>query len=374
MKRARRNDRNSPVKSTRLIVYAFVIALCLGATYVVLLIVPKSTAIEIDVSAKRVSFSLPPETVSAEKIALLYSGMWVNAISLERFQPIELFSERLQTSSGSEVVANPLLVSPESLYGKVTFYSLASSISLQEVVCDSGSRINLQTHGQDLSLEIRRSHQSPYLILSFGESVGVSVQSCTVTDKSGRDCTQLFSNQALIRIHEMSRSLSIQGKNGELLTRIEMAKAKDEEQTRFIREQLDAQNLDFSKTIYGATRNIGESTIDSIFVKRNFPLENKNFVSERPGDLELIAKPERFVIYELSKFRNSLKVRAQGRFESLEIGQGGIQDKLVPSYVKYMMQHQSIAVAITWMVGLITLAVHELLKMVLKNTSEAADD
>lgn len=345
---------------------AGVLLICLGITYVILIIVPKSTAIEIDVSAKRVNFSLPPEIVGGEQVALLYSGMWVNSISIERFQPIKLMIDSLQTSEGSRMVKNTLIVSPEPLNGRITFYSLATGISLQEVVCDSGSHVALQRDGDNFSIEIRASHQPPYLILSLDEMVGISTQACSVIDIDGREFTQLFNQHVNIKFHEIARSLSIGGKIGELYIRIENARLEREDRPRFVLEQL-VQNLEFSKNIYGLSKNISQSTVDSIFVKMSFLFENKKFESSNIGDLDIKAEPARFVILDLSESPNGLKVRAQGRFRSFKIGQGVLWHELVPRYLDFLLQHKTISVIITWLGGLATIVVELLLKTKLEN-------
>ncbi|MFQ5823327.1 MAG: CHAT domain-containing protein [bacterium] len=326
----------------------FLVTLLFGViTFFILSVLPKSTVIEMDVFAKRISFSLPPEITRGEEVPLLYSGLWTKSISIEKFHPIELTIDSLFAPIESSGFQNPLIITPDPLNGRVTFNSKSADISLQEIICDSASIVSFHLDDEDLFIEIQESSNDPYLSMSFGDYTNIAVQACTVRDGANNDFTQLFRNPVTVRLHDFSRSLNLQGEKGNLITIIAKAKAETEEPTQFILEER-VSNLDFSKNIFQNFKTIRQSTVDSIFVKRNFPLDNPVFLSSGAGELEVIADPNKFIIFDLSQTDNLLKLTAQGRLKSLKIGRGALMSEMVPGYLSLITRHPITLVLITW--------------------------
>ncbi len=355
----------------RALFYALVTLLFGAMIFAVLSAVPKSTMIELEVFAGRVSFSLPPEIGNGEEIPLLYSALWASTISLKNFQPIELRLDSLETMAAGAAFKNPLTISPEPEQGRATFRSATSALSLQDAVCDSGSKISFEREGENLYLEVKESSQAPYQTLSFGAHVEVSTQACKVVDGAQRDLTPLFSRPVKIKLHELSRALRVAGENGELQMSLKESPAAGQEGARFIPRQL-VQALDFSKDVYHHSEVISASTIDSISVKGNFPLPSAAFASRAFGDLEVAPEPNRFMVYDLSESGKGLKVRAQGRLRSLQIGHGALRSELVPKYLAVITENPKTSVMITSIGWIMTVLVPLILQF--KSRNKEKDD
>lgn len=330
-------------------------------TFVVLAIIPKSSVVEIDVFAKQISFNLPEKVEDGEEVPLLYSGIWVKSISIERFQPLELTLDSTIASTDGEAFQNPLKVSPEPLTGRVTFSSQNLDISLQEMISDPASKVSLRLEDKNLYLEIRESSNVPYQTMSLGEYVNIAVQECTVKDGANNDFTWLFKSPVRIRVHDLSRSLQVRGGDGYLSSFI-----KAETGALFFLEQF-VHDLDFNKNVFQGFRTIKQPTVDSVFVKRNFPLENVAFRSSAPGELDVSAEPNRFLIYDLSSIGNSLRVTAQGRLKSLKIGRAALMNEMIPGYLSVITQYPITSVIITWFGWFLTILSSLILKIYKRN-------
>jgi len=125
------------------------------------------------------------------------------------------------------------------------------------------------------------------------------------------------------------------------------AATNQDEPAQFILAGL-VQNLNFFKEVYELGGVMKRSTVDSVAVKQNQLLDAENFKSHEAGDLEITASPNRFAIYDLMESGNALKVRAQGRLKSLQIGRGALQSELVPRYLSFIAHHPAVSVAMTW--------------------------
>jgi hypothetical protein len=334
-------------------------------TFLILAVLPKSTVLEANVFAKKLSFSLPAEN-GEEKVALLHSGLLTNAVSIEKCQPIELTLLALASRS----VANPVTITPNPAGGKISFVSSSNNISLQEVMAAAGSYVRLQHHGESFMLAIQQSPATLYLTLSFDEEVGILLEACSVADGAGRDLTPLFGDTVRAKIHDVARSPRVKGRRGEI--EISM-KRKTGEAAQFLLEQ-PVENVDFFKNVFQGNKVIPQSAIDSIFVSRNFPLDSAGFKSRDAGDLELAAEPNRFTIYDLSETASGFKTRAQGRFRSLKVGRGELRSELVPKYLSLITQNPTVSLLVTWLGWVVTVLIPLILKFKTKPKSEGDDE
>ncbi|MGH7453466.1 MAG: hypothetical protein ACRENG_19105, partial [bacterium] len=119
---------------------------------------------------------------------------------------------------------------------------------------------------------------------------------------------------------------------------------------------------------------LSQSTIDSIWVSRNFPLDSVSFKSRDPGDLELAAEPNRFVLYDLSETAGGFKARAQGRLRSLTVGRGELKSELVPKYLSLVTQNPTVSLLITWVGWVVTVLIPLILKFKTKPKNEDDDE
>jgi len=351
-------------------IYALVTLLVAAITFVILAVFPKSTVMEIDVFAQGLSFSLPAEN-GEEYVSLLYSGLWTESLSLENFQPVKWNVASLATANTKPPFASPITFTPEPLNGRITFLSEAAHISLQELVCADSSRMSLQHRDRNLHLTIQQSPEAPYARLSFEEEVDVLVQACRVMDVSGRDLSQLFNDTVRVKLHDIYRSLRVQGQNGKL--KINARRETNADTVQFLVQQ-PVFDLDFTKQLFQGTRTIPQPTIDSIAVSRNFPLTN--FVQKSPmgSNIELTPEPNRFLIYDLLAIAHGFKVRAQGRFTSMTIGRGDLQEDLVPGYLSFITEHQTASLMMTWLGWVLTVLIPLILKFKTKSKGEDADE
>jgi len=316
-------------------------------TFIILGILPKSTIIEMEVFARQVNFALPPESRRGQQFSLLHSGLWAQKVSVEKFQALEIMAVSLTSPKQSLAFVNPLTVYPEPRNSRVTFASPPADISLQEVICDSGSRVSIARDEGSIALQIRESSQPPQLMLSLGENVDLMIQACRVVDGVQHDLTPLFDDTIVVRLHDMSRALIVQGHEGELRAVADFVVSPEDEPAQFILARL-VQNLDFFKDVYELDGIMKRSTIDSVAIKQNQLLDAASFKSHEAGDLEITAEPNRFAIYDLMESGNALKVRAQGRLKSLQVGRGALQSELVPRYLSFIAHHPTVSVAMTW--------------------------
>ncbi len=353
----------SPIKSKilrqpTLILLAAVTLIFGMICFFILSVLPKNSAVEMEVYAQQMNFSLPPEVRSGDEVSLLYSGVWAQSVGIEKFEPFKL---RIQATLLSEN-ANTLTIFPHPQEGRINLLSPLSGIFIQDVICDSGSAINIKRDGEVFVLRIRNSNRSPYQILSLDKEVLLSIHGCKVIDELQHDLTQLFKDPVKVRLHDMSRSLHIQGKDGELLADFQKLDANNPDTTNFMLEQL-VENLDFTTDVYQMSGRIIRSTINSISVKKSFLTDKLNFKSLERGDIDLTFDPNRFIIYDLHEYQNTLKVRAQGRLKSLQVGQGVVKDELIPRYLSFIAQHPQTSIAITVIGWLLTVLVPLILKI-----------
>ena len=239
--------------------------------------------------------------------------------------------------------------------------------------CGSGSTVSVERDEDNLHFEIQGSAQPPYQSLSFGEYVSVAVQECSVIDGEQRDLSQLFSAPTKLKLHNVSRALAIAGAGGELHSTVKRAPLDADGQAQFILEQL-AENVDFTTARYRRTGTSKRSSVDSIHVRGKFPIENRSFVSRAPGDLEVTPEPNRFVIYDLSESGNGLRLRAQGKLNSLKVGQEEVYEELVPGYITLITKHPTVTLLITWLGWLVTVLVPFVVNYFLKRKNLRGDE
>lgn len=284
---------------------------------------------------------------------LLYSGIWTNSISVENFQPISLNLEPEFMKSQKYTFQNPITITPNPMNGRVTFRS-SVPISLQEASSDSGSIVSFQLNDEEFIFEIQKSKSDPSQVLSLGEQADIVVQECTVMDDLKHDLTRQFNLVIPVKLQDISRSVHIQGQNGNLLTIIEDTTVTSKEPSQFILEE-KVENLKFTKAIYQNFKAIEQSTIDSVVITRNFPLDDIAFKSKGTGDLQIEAAPNRFLIYKLCRVGDLLQVNAQGRLKNFKVGQGALMSEMVPGYLAFITHHPTTSLLITVVGWLITI-------------------
>lgn len=277
------------------------------------------------------------------------------SVKIENFRPITLSIDSFYPQTDGRNFINPLKISPKPLNGRVTFYSSKSDISVQEVFCYSASKVSLRRQPGTISFEIKGSTHAPVQKLSFNEIVGISVQECTVTDAAQNDFTAIFRDSVMIKLQVISNSLNVLGEQGELDINIETAQLENATPVLFMTRQI-VRDLDFSKRSYQSGKLYKESTIDSITTKRNFPLEDFHFNSEKDGSLALASKPSIFEIGKLTEFGTSLRVHAHGKFKSFKIGQGAVMRELVPEYLSFITENPKSSVFFTSIMWMVTIA------------------
>lgn len=321
-------------------------------TFIILSVVPKSSAIDMTVFAKKISFDLPPEKPRGEEVSLLHSGIWSKSFSIEHFQPFVLSFDRVLAPIKNTPIQNSLIFSPKPLNSRVTFTSRTPDISLLDVICDSASKISIEQDEEVLALKVNESSSAPYQQLSFGEYLTIAIQECSVRDGANTDFTGLFTDPVTLQLDDFDRSLNLFGENGNLYMTLEMSESENEP-TQFVLQE-PVYNLEFNKII-DLERNIRQSTLDSIFIKRSFPFDDITRRSKKPGDLEIKAEPNRFLIFDLVKDKNSLVVTAQGKPKSLRIGRGELMAETVPGSLSFITQNPTTSVLITWIGWLLTI-------------------
>jgi len=340
-------------------------------TFVILGVLPKSTLLEMEVFARQVSFNLPPALRSGQGFSLLHSGLWAQKVDVEKFQAFELRAVSLSSPQQSQTLVNPLTIYPEPRNGRITFYSPSSDISLQEVVCDSGGHVSISHDKTSIVFQIGQSCLPPHLMFSFGENVHIATQACRVVDGARRDLTTLFEDEIVVRLHDVSRALTIQGQEGELRMIADSVASQEDEPAQFVLEGL-VRNLNFLQDVYQLGGKIAHSTVDSIAIQPNQFLEASNFKSHEAGDLEITTEPnQRFMIYDLSESKNALKVRTQGRLKSLRVGRGAIQRELVSRYLSFIAHHPAVSVAMIWAGWLLTVVLPIFLQFKYRHKNDA---
>ncbi len=323
-----------------LALYAAVTLVFAALAVFMLSVLRKATPFELEVFATHLSFSLAGEN-GEESISLLSSGLWTSKLSVTRFQALSLQLE------------NTLVITPLSEEGKISFIASSPELSIQEFYAAQGSHVELQRSAEELSINVQRSSEAPYFTLSLPEEAILVLENCAVTDAAGRDLAQAFNDSMRVKLPIFSRALSINGTNGELHMRIGKDSTTLQEQTQFVHEQL-VENLDFAKTTYRGGQMERQSTVDSLFVTRSFPLENRAFSSRDAGDLEIVPEPNRFALYDLIETPTSFKVRAQARLQSLLVGRGLTKEELVPGYLAFITQNPTMSLLLTCLGWLLT--------------------
>ena len=220
-------------------------------------------------------------------------------------------------------------------------------MSLQNLNTSGSGSITFSQDDQNLSIDINNSFDPPFQTISLPEEVNISLHECRITDREGSDFTALFSDYLRLNLHKLSLSVTVYGVDGDLGIFVHTQVQKQDEELRFLFEQ-PITALDFSK--YSYTNNKKQSTIDSLFVIRNFPLEkNIRFVSRSEGDLQITSDPNTFTIYNFTNTKNGFYMRAGERLSRLTIREGPITTELVPGFLVVATEHPTTILIITWL-------------------------
>lgn len=326
---------------------------CSIATLIVIEYVPGWTAVEIEVFATRINFSLS-SAGNPEEVQVLHSGIWTNSVKLEGFQPVELVLNSLHTGKTDFHFTNPIRVLPEHANATISFSSAIPELFLQQLVCQSGSSISLAKDSQNISITVLNSSNSPYGSLSLSDSVQIATQGCKVFDASQKEITQVFQKGVKTYPHDLSRSLNFRG-GSRLKVFVNRDKTHRLDPALFMIEQ-SVQGLDFSETIHQGVGKTMQSTIDSISVKQKL-LGDITFTSHEPGDLVLSSDPVKFRIYNLLELRDGLRVRAQNQMNRLQVGQGILKRDLIPLYLSLPKRYPIRTVIMIWLIGSIFIIV-----------------
>jgi len=361
--------KKKPVTKRHAVIY-ILMTLLFGAITFLILLAQKSTVMELEVFAGRINFALPPTVQRGEEVRLLQSALWANAVTVQNSQPLQLRLDSLDLLAAGAGFKNPLRIIPEPGEGKITFRAINHEFSLQEAVCDSGSQIGFERRGDRLNIEVKKSCAPPYQKFSFDSRLEIFAQSCRVVDGAQRDLTSRFGGPVRVKLHDMSRALTIAGVNGALQTSLIKPAPAAAEPTQFV-AQRHVRNLAFAQTIYQNGEFTDVSTVDSLAVKSSFPLTSAAFSSRRDGRPDLVPEPNHFLIYELIETEAGLQVRAQGRLRSLKIVRGLEKRELVPKYVNAITENPTTSVLITWMGWIITVAVPLVLHFKTRNKDES---
>ena len=343
-------------KSSKILpaIYISTTLIAIGITFVVLSILPKSTVVELDVFARRVSFVLSPDADDLEVVPLLYSSVWTNSINIEKFQPIKLTVDSLYTTNQEIAVKNPIVISAKPHGSRITFSSSSPNISNQKIFASVGSNITLGLNEYILAIDVQHSNIPPSQTISFPDLIEISVQNCNVTDGSGNNLTQLFESSVKARLHKISRSVTVLGEGGELAIRSKEAPEDSLREVQFLLKR-PVTKLNFTEYSYQNHPPEKMSTIDSLFVKLNYPLQSNHFKTRGPDDLGFQAEPNSFTLFELSKKNDLLRILAGERLKSLKVYQGAITQELVPGFLSYITHHPTMVMAITWLGWILTI-------------------
>lgn len=360
--------KRKPVTKRHAFIY-ILLTLLFGALTFVILSARKSTLMALEVFAGRISFELPPAVPRGEEVPLLQSALWANAAVVQNSQPVQLRLDSLDLLGAGAGFKNPLRIIPEPGEGKITFRAIDTELSLQEAVCDSGSQIGFERRGDRLNIEVKKSCAPPYQKFSFDARLEISVQDCRVVDAAGRDLTSRFGWPVRVKLHDMSRALTIAGVNGALQSSLIKSLPAGAEQMQFV-VQRHVRNLAFAQTVYQNGEFTEVSTVDSLAVKSGFPVTDAAFSSRRDGKPDIVPEPNHFLIDELLETAAGLQVRAQGRLRSLKIVRGLERRELVPKYLNAITENPTTSVLITWMGWIITVVVPLVLHFKTRNKDE----
>ena len=244
-------------------------------------------------------------------------------------------------------IHNPLTITPIHKDSKVIFFASSNNVSIQNLKAIGRGSITFSKNDQNLSIEINNSFDPPFQTISFPDEVSISLQECKITDREGSDFTAFFNDSLRLNLHKLSLSLTVYGADGDLGIFVNTPVRKQDEELQFLYKQ-PINALDFSK--YSYTNNKKQSTIDSLFVIRNFPLEkNITFVSRSQGDLQITPDPNSFTIYDFTYTENGLYIRAGKSLSRLTILEGPIKTELVPGLLAIATEHPTTILIITWL-------------------------
>jgi len=351
-----KNGRRKP-RGVAMAIYALLTVLFGAITFFILAEIPKSTIIEMEVFARQVSFTFTPEIGSAQEVSLLRSGLLAQKTIVENFDAFALDLDSLHARRTSWAWTNPVTISPQSRNSRISFYSPAFDLSLQDVICDSGSNVAISREAASLSFQIRQSRRPAQLSLSLGENVRMTTQGCRVVDGAGRDWTPLFEDEVIARLPALSRALNLQGQNGALSVTVDSVESEEGERLEFLFSQR-VQELGFMRNEYMLGGMVQRSTIDSVAIKKNRLLDAVRRKSPALGDLDITAAPNHFILEELNDDGKFLKARAVGRLKSLQID----REELVPKYFSFIAHNPAVSVAMTWVGWFLTVMLPILLK------------
>lgn len=357
----------APGKPSKLrsVFYVLVTLVFAGFTVAILTVIPRSTAVELEALTRRLSFSLP-EANDTAALSLLYSSLWTDTLSVEEFRQIDLNIVSVENEKLPRGFKNPVTFSPISKNARITFHSNKPDISVQELFCSSGSRITFQRDDHGLAIEIQDSRSPSHATLSLGALLSISAQACQVSDANSQDLDQLFSSPVQARLHELSRSLSIVGRDEGLAVGLAMNNATGDSIQMLFKQLVSS--VDFFKKLVSPDNTIRQSTLDRLVVQRNFPLESLEFKSRGAGDLEVRSDPDDFMMYDLSLAGAGLRARLGANLSSLKVSQGAITTELVPGFLSFITKNPTTSIIITWLGWILTIFIPLFTKLFSKNS------
>lgn len=335
---------------------------------VIFSIIPKSTFIELTAYAKLICFS-SADGINEDEIPLLHSSILLKSIEFTNFESFQITINSINNINRNlDLIINP------GENAIVKFFEISNGtnnneISLQQLICSYPGELLLNCDANYFQVEITSSDSPPYEIISFEGAVGIWTNNCDIIDKENNRYTQLFEDSVIVDLSVNSKMLKIIGNSENFISILEESHDEFEAEIYFFIENEEynqIQNLSFEQRI-SKTSEI--STIDTICIKKRSSRNTVEFKSRGAGDINLLADPNNFTIYELVKQRDLIKIRAQGRFKQFRIGQGAISFDQVPAYLSFIAHNQNYSVIIACLAWLISVFFPFILKIISQRRS-----
>lgn len=350
-------SKNASVPQTKSVLAASTI-IFLTLIILIILILPKYSVIELDVFAKQVNFSLLSQAGDDEEIPLIHSGLWTGRLHLENFDQFEINISSIISPMAEFSIQNPIRICPNSSTSRINFSGMGEDVSVQELFSYSPEKLTYKIEDGCLSIRIQDNRTNLFQTIGLNEKTIIEVQDCSVYDNKNLDLTSFFNQPVILKLHPLSRSLILSGVKKKLGLTLENVT----EDYLFIFNQ-QVQDVDFNKQVLQHTNSDRLPTIDSIFVKRKLPYDKITFKNRGLSSLDLEARPNKFLLFELSKQGDFIKFSAQGKFRFLKIGRGMLKQDMVPYFISLIINHPALSILISFLGWLIPIIVPIIFKI-----------
>lgn len=346
---------------TRTIVQLVIMLIAVGAVVFLLSIVPKASQVELEVAASQFSFEIPAienEFDENVQIPLLQTALTTNQLSLEGFNAFELALSPLENDLRFNQDYQRVRFEAINEESKVIFEGNEwTTASIQEISSIPDQQISIFHDDAILRYTINANGTSKvkaYVRLSLHDSLTLRCHHCEATLPDGSNIANQFAVAKEIRLHRVSQAIEVSSASERFRIGFQLNSEEAQEKAEIMYGLLLA-DLDFSRDFFSGPLLNQRSTIERIAINSAFSEEAKPLVARSTDDIKIHADPPLLNARSLYIQDNLLVLVAGNKLKKLDVVQGDLVHKRVPSWIAVLAQNQHIAITIACITFLLTI-------------------